>query len=468
MINISLDVLGKVSHEVANTYKVVPCEEQNDKLILYSVGNSNREGIKEELEFVLGYKIGFKTVNETEINSLLEKYYSSENPGSSRDMDSVNIDIVDELLNDAIEQNASDIHFEPYQSTVRIRFRVDGKLLVKREMRKTEYSFVINKIKIRAKLDISEKRLPQDGRILGSNLSEDFDVRVSVMPGFFGEKIVMRILRRDATQLSLNKLGLSAVQSEHYLKGVGRQSGIILISGPTGSGKTTTLYATLKELNKESVNILTVEDPIEYTLEGINQTQLNESIGLTFGKALRTFLRQDPDIIMLGEIRDSDTATMAVRAALTGHLVFSTVHTNSAWGILGRLSDMGIPSFLVGSTLNIAVAQRLVRKLCDKCKKEIPISEDEKYRLVKTYGGVRNHFVPVGCEACLYTGYKGRIAIYEVIPIDEHLENMIRDNHFEYPKEYLKKIGVKSLAENAIAVFKKGLTSFDEIIYLIN
>ena len=257
-------------------------------------------------------------------------------------------------------------------------------------------------------LDIAEKRLPQDGRINFKHQNQQFDIRVSVLPTLHGEKVVLRLLNNDATDIDLKKLGFSKLDLDNYLQGVKRPNGILLISGPTGSGKTTTLYATLKLLNKETRNILTIEDPIEYTLEGVNQVQLKESIGLGFASALRTFLRQDPDVIMVGEIRDTETANMAIRASLTGHLVLSTIHTNSAWGTVSRLMDMNIPPFLVASTLNTTVAQRLVRLLCPKCKKETPFDTELYPRQFKPYQAVHFHFLPNGCEECYYTGYKGR------------------------------------------------------------
>src|SRR5690606_16390653 len=245
-----------------------------------------------------------------------------------------------------------------------------------------------------------------------------FDIRVSILPTLHGEKVVLRLLNNDATNISLEGLGLGERDLSNYLEGVQRPSGMVLISGPTGSGKTTTLYATLKLLNEEKRNIVTVEDPIEYTLEGINQVQLKEDIGLTFTAALRSFLRQDPDVIMLGEIRDGETAQMAIRAALTGHLVLSTIHTNSAWGTISRLIDMGVPPFLLSNTINCSVAQRLVRKLCGDCKISAPVSVADLPLQYNAANAPAEHQIAVGCEKCHYTGYKGRQAIYEIIPID--------------------------------------------------
>jgi len=325
---------------------------------------------------------------------------------------------------------------------------------------------LVNKIKIMSNLDIAEKRLPQDGRIFFAYQETKFDIRVSVLPTLHGEKVVLRLLSNDSSSLDINKVGFSSFDLDNYMEGIKRPNGILLISGPTGSGKTTTLYATLKLLNKESRNILTIEDPIEYTLEGVNQVQLKESIGLTFGSALRTFLRQDPDIIMVGEIRDPDTANMAIRAALTGHLVLSTIHTNSAWGTISRLIDMGIPPFLVANTLNTSVAQRLVRLLCPHCRDKQEFSEKLYPRQFKPYRPVTHHYMPKGCNECYYTGYKGRKAVYEVIPIDHDLAGCIKNGIFDVAS-LLQERNIKTLAENSFELFENGNTSLEEIYSLL-
>jgi general secretion pathway protein E/type IV pilus assembly protein PilB len=286
------------------------------------------------------------------------------------------------------------------------------------------------------------------------------------LPTLYGEKIVLRLLTQDATKIDINNLGFSEDDLNDYLKGITKPHGMVLISGPTGSGKTTTLYATLKLLNKSTKNLLTIEDPIEYTLEGVNQVQLRENIGFTFSKALKTFLRQDPDVIMLGEIRDAETATMAIRASLTGHLVLSTIHTNSAWGIISRLTDMNIPPFLLADTLNTVVAQRLLRMLCPHCKKAqstetIQVNWQE-FNLVPP----SVHYISQGCEQCYNTGFKGRKAIYEVIPIDSFLAEKIK-NRNEGITDYLKEQKIRTLSENAFDLFVKGATSFDEISPLL-
>jgi general secretion pathway protein E/type IV pilus assembly protein PilB len=297
-------------------------------------------------------------------------------------------------------------------------------------------------------------------------VGRSYDIRVSIIPALYGEKIVLRLLRKSASDINIKELGFNDFQLNNYLEGIKKPNGIILISGPTGSGKTTTLYATLNILNKKDVNILTIEDPIEYTIEGINQVQLREDIGLTFARALKTFLRQDPDIIMLGEIRDPETAQMAIRAALTGHLVLSTIHTNSAWGIVTRLIDMGIPPFLLSSTLNTAVAQRLVRKLCDHCRTEQEFDNDLLPSNLRERKLVSTHFTPVGCEQCHNSGYSGRLAVFEVINIDNDIKESIRQSQFEVSHLFKQK-EIKTLSFSAFELFANGITSLEEVLPIL-
>jgi type IV pilus assembly protein PilB len=373
---------------------------------------------------------------------------------------------LEKLLQTAKDFNSSDIHLEVSEKECRIRFRLDGKLKQQYSISLLEYPQLFNKIKIEAELDISQKRLPQDGRISVKSASEDFDIRVSTMPTLYGEKIVLRILKRDAQTVDLERLGFNKKELKMYLEGVKMPNGIVLISGPTGSGKTTTLYGTLKLLNKEETNILTIEDPIEYTLNGINQVQLKEDIGFDFPTALRAFLRQDPDIIMVGEIRDKKTANMAIKAALTGHLVLSTIHTNSAWATISRLIDMGVPPYLLATTLNMSVAQRLVRKLCDHCKKEAVATKEMFPETFKDASAIGRHFLSTGCNHCYYTGYDGRKALYEIIPITKELETSIRHNELQID-DYLASHNLNTLKINAIEMIKKGETSIDEVYSLL-
>ncbi|MFV8282606.1 GspE/PulE family protein, partial [Christiangramia marina] len=376
---------------------------------------------------------------------------------------------LDTLLQTAKEYNSSDIHLEIYENRCRVRFRLDGKLKEQFIISSQEYPQIINQIKIKAGLDISQKRLSQDGRLTvkSENLEDQFDIRVSTLPTLYGEKIVLRILKKDGASVELANLGFTDKELEIYLEATKKPNGIILISGPTGSGKTTTLYGTLKALNEENTNILTIEDPIEYTLDGINQVQLKEDIGFDFPSALRTFLRQDPDIIMVGEIRDEATANMAIKAALTGHLVLSTIHTNSAWSTISRLADMGIPPYLIASTLNLSMAQRLVRILCPTCKRETSVNNQDFPIDFKIPSRLDSYYYAVGCNECYFTGYIGRKAIYELIPMNWDLSKLIKENVSNID-DYETSIRTNTLKDNALRLLKNGETSINEIYSLLN
>ncbi len=449
-----------ISTEQAWYYTIIPKQVNESYIEFYSTSSNNIHA--DELEMLLGKRIVFESIDEEIIRSTLNRFYQRTTKDALKTYQHKSEDFLNDIVNEARELGCSDIHLEAFENKCRVRMRLDGKLVERYIIDKFEYPALVNKIKIRANLDIAEKRLPQDGRIYFQRGDEKIDLRISIMPALFGEKVVLRLLNKDATHIELNNLGFDKDQLEHYYEAIKQPHGIILISGPTGSGKTTTLYATLKELNQNTSNILTIEDPIEYTLEGINQVQLNEGIGLTFAKALRTFLRQDPDIIMLGEIRDSETAQMAIRAALTGHLVLSTIHTNSAWGIISRLIDMGIPRFLLSGTLNLAVSQRLVRLLCIDCKEKVPFNRREFPGIDDYAKNMEYHFKACGCEKCFYTGYKGRRALYEVIPIDYQIAQEIKDpvNDFQKISEDKK---IKRLVDAAAELLKDGLTSLEEV-----
>ncbi|RKR84512.1 general secretion pathway protein E/type IV pilus assembly protein PilB [Mucilaginibacter gracilis] len=463
------DNIHLLTKDQAWHYRVLPKQKSNGTFTLYCEDGANQNEIISELEILLGLTVNLDAIPPVQIARLLSKYYIKDNAAQGAIQLQLHNNADDFLLNlisEAKNLKSSDIHIESYENKCRVRIRIDGMMVERYLLKRDDYPALINKIKILSNLDISEKRLPQDGRINFKHKDQQFDIRVSILPTLHGEKVVLRLLNNDATEIDLNSLGFSAFDLDNYLQGVKRPNGILLISGPTGSGKTTTLYATLKLLNKETRNILTVEDPVEYTLEGINQVQLKESIGLGFAAALRTFLRQDPDVIMVGEIRDTETANMAIRAALTGHLVLSTIHTNSAWGTVSRLIDMGIPSFLVANTLNTTVAQRLIRLLCPHCKKEQDFKSDMYPKQFKPYSEVTKHYVPNGCEVCYYTGYKGRKAVYEVIPVDQDLALEIKNGNM-YIQELLKERGIQTLAENAFYIFSEGTTSLEEIYPLL-
>ena len=356
---IPIEIQQVINAEQAYKYRIVPVKKEND-IVVFKTDNLDIRSLKNEIEIILNYSIELLQDSKENINQYLSTNYRKNSSNNVSNIEYSN-DFLEKIVITAKEIGSSDIHFEPYENKARVRYRLDGKLKEQFHISNEEYPIIINKIKIRAQLDIAEKRIPQDGRITISTSFDDFDIRVSILPTLHGEKAVLRILSKDTSHINIDSLGFTDNELKIFLESIKKPNGIVLISGPTGSGKTTTLYATLKQLNKTNTNILTVEDPIEYTLEGINQVQLKESIGLDFATTLRTFLRQDPDIIMVGEIRDVATANMAVRAALTGHLVLSTIHTNSAWATISRLIDMGVPPFLIASTLNCSIAQRLVR-----------------------------------------------------------------------------------------------------------
>lgn len=465
-ISLSVELQHLITPRQAWHYQVIPKRAEDEILHFYVNEEKLFVGLDDELELILGKAIQLEAIPSDQINIALGKYYRNSAPlNSIREISAGNVkadDFLPMLIAEAKELGSSDIHMEAYEEKCRVRIRIDGMLIERYTISKTDYPSLINKIKIKANLDISEKRLPQDGRIFFKSETHQFDIRVSVLPTLHGEKIVLRILSNDAANIDIEKLGFSRGELAAYMEGIKKPHGIILISGPTGSGKTTTLYATLKILNKERSNVLTIEDPIEYTLEGINQVQLKESIGLTFAGALRSFLRQDPDVIMLGEIRDGETAQMAIRAALTGHLVLSTIHTNSAWGTISRLVDMGVPSFLLAGTMNLSVAQRLLRLLCEHCKEKKEYSESVLPKTFKTPKLLSHYFHPKGCEHCHFTGYKGRKAIYEVIPVDFDLADHIRKNTFSIDDELTQR-NIKTLRENAFELFEQGMTSADEV-----
>ncbi len=468
-INIDTEIQQLITSEQAWHYKIIP-KEVNGSSITFFSNKSNAAIVEDELELILGKEVRFSFSDDETIKHALARYYRSHNGNSSKKVQQLANQDVDDFLgriiNDAHQSRSSDIHIEPMEQKCRIRIRIDGKLIEKYSMNPKEYPGLLNKIKVKSNMDIAEKRLPQDGRMVHDTISGKFDIRVSTLPSIYGEKIVMRLLSNDTTEIKIESLGFNDTQLNHYLTGTKRNQGIILISGPTGSGKTTTLYATLKILNTDDSNILTIEDPVEYTIDGVNQVQLNEGIGLSFAKALRTFLRQDPDIIMLGEIRDVDTAQMAIRAALTGHLVLSTVHTNSAWGTISRLIDMGVPAYNLADTLVLSVAQRLIRLLCPNCKtidkeakEKVPVALRDLTKGITTYKAV-------GCNECHFTGFKGRRALYEVLPVDKELEKLIKQQVFDID-DYLKSNDISTISKLVLDAVKQGETSIDEAIPLL-
>jgi general secretion pathway protein E/type IV pilus assembly protein PilB len=465
-IKIPTELLQRFPASIAWEYRLVPFEERDGRLVCYGDRDADPGRFLLEAEVMTGERLEVVPLDPSALLHLLNRYYRRSEAGrSSRSLAADGDRFLDRLIEEAFGSYASDIHFERYEERCRVRFRIDGQLIERYVIEERQYPAMINQIKIRANLDISEKRLPQDGRIDYRAGEEKFDLRVSCLPTIYGEKVVLRLLTRHVELLELDNLGFSERQLRDYRQAIGKPHGLVLITGPTGSGKSTTLYATLRQLNRETSNILTIEDPVEYTLEGINQVQLKEEIGLTFGSALRTFLRQDPDIIMLGEIRDADTAQMAIRSSLTGHLIFSTIHTNSAWGSVSRLIDMGQHPYLISGTLILCVAQRLLRLLCPACKREVPF-DGEAREAAGALPGVHRYYEAVGCDRCYYTGYKGRKAIYEVIPLDRELSEAVRHSRDDISEE-LRRREIVTLKDSATALFRDGLTSLEELIPLL-
>ena len=377
------------------------------------------------------------------------------------------VKLVNLILVDAIRKQASDIHMEPYEKTMRVRFRIDGVLYEVMRPPVHLKNALISRVKIMSRLDIAERRLPQDGRIRLKTKGREMDFRVSVMPTLFGEKVVLRLLDKAGLQLDMTKLGFEETQYKNFREAIYLPFGMVLVTGPTGSGKTTTLYSALSDLNKVSQNISTAEDPIEYNLTGINQVQVHEAIGLTFAAALRSFLRQDPDIIMVGEIRDFETAEIAVKAALTGHLVLSTLHTNDAPSTINRLLNMGVEAFLVASAVNLVIAQRLVRLVCNECKtvEQVPPEALLDLGVLDEELGTFTCYRGKGCPVCNNTGYRGRIALYEAMPMHDQIRELVLmgASAAEIKKESIR-LGMTTLRRSGINKLRQGITSIEEVI----
>ncbi len=378
------------------------------------------------------------------------------------------IKLINGLLINAIKVGASDIHLEPFETAFRVRFRVDGALKTVMNLPLKIRNAAISRVKIMSKLDIAERRLPQDGRIkLKLGKKRDVDFRVSVLPCLFGEKVVMRILDKSNLQLDLTKMGFEVEALEHFMKAINSPYGMVLVTGPTGSGKSTTLYSALQQINQPDINIMTAEDPVEYNLMGINQVQMKDDIGLNFAAALRSFLRQDPDVVMVGEIRDYETAEIAVKAALTGHLVLSTLHTNDAPSTINRLLNMGIEPFMVASSVVLILAQRLARRICLQCKEEVKVSAETLVTagFSPSEAGTVKCFHGKGCQTCGTTGYKGRVALYEVMPVGEELRELVlQGGSADEIKRKAVELGMKTLRMSGLQKVREGLTTVEEVV----
>lgn len=481
----------KIPYSFAKNHGIVVGTELVDgKAIVYHLPTVSLQSLA-EVKRLLQYELSLKPVDETAFQQHLANTYQSKSSileaagGMEEDMDlsllasqlPVSEDLLENqddapiirllnaLFTQAIKQKASDIHIETYEDRVLVRNRIDGVLHEVLEIQRAIAPLVISRVKVMAKLDIAEKRIPQDGRISLRIGGHNIDVRVSTLPSNHGERVVLRILDKQAAQLDLNLLGMPASALVTIRELIAEPHGIILVTGPTGSGKTTSLYAMLTELNEVTRNILTIEDPIEYDLEGIGQTQVNTKVQMTFAKGLRAILRQDPDVVMIGEIRDLETAEIAVQASLTGHLVLSTLHTNSALGALTRLRDMGVESFLLSSSIVGLIAQRLVRRLCPHCKTPHQLRDDEKELMgLAPNADLSKVFEPKGCDLCNHLGYRGRTSIYELITIDDTLRGMIhRNENLQLMEEYLRP-SMPSIRDDGFKRVLAGDTALAEVL----
>lgn len=487
-LNVQIDpeLIRLVPQQLLRRYKVIPLKKERNKLYVAMADTYNVLAI-DDLRLLTGYEIEPVKATEKEIDALTEKYlgfpeveeaikeFEKESKENEKETITIEDEIIDEapvirivnsLLIRAIEEDASDIHIEPFGDHVLVRFRVDGLLRQIMKMPRRMSNAVVSRVKVMANLDIAERRLPQDGRIPLRLLQYDIDLRVSTVPTIFGEKVVIRIFNKEnIKRLALDTLGFSDYNLRQFTNFLKSPYGMVLVTGPTGSGKTTTLYTALKTLNSSEKNIVTVEDPVEYVLEGVNQIQVNAKTGATFSTYLRSILRQDPDVIMIGEIRDLETAEIAVRSATTGHLVLSTLHTNDAPGAVTRLIDMGVEPFMVASSVMGVIAQRLVRRICPNCRE--PYTPDETEL---TFAGVETpdgFFAGRGCEECGHTGYRGRIAIHEVLAVKPSLKKLILERaSLEELRRAALQEGMIALKEDGIAKALKGITTIKEIMRL--
>ncbi len=474
------NLFSLISKETAKRNLIIPLKREGNKLYVAMVDPMDFIVI-DDLRLSTGFQIETVIATKDGILRAINKYYNVDQDleelfddigGNERgrdedvtDLDSPIVRLVNQLLTNAVIQKASDIHIDPQETKVVVRYRVDGVLRVERVLPRHMQSVLTARVKIMSNLDITEHRIPQDGRIKINLEFHPIDLRVATLPTVYGEKIVMRILDMGAALNDLSKIGFNALNLKRFSELIEQPTGIVLITGPTGSGKSSTLYAALNKLNSEQVNIITIEDPVEYQLEGINQIQVNTNVGMTFAAGLRSILRQDPNIIMVGEIRDKETAEIAVRASLTGHLVLSTIHTNDSLGTVTRLVDMGVEPFLIASSLSGIVAQRLVRKVCRDCGEMQPASKREVEIFARRGIKIDKVNRGKGCPSCNMTGYKGRIALHEVLVINDDMRRAImNDDSFSTLKELAIKNKTIFLIDDGLLKVKQGLTTTEEIL----
>ncbi len=454
MINIILseeDLSQLIPEKLARKYNLYP-KELDDEFLVVGIERENIYALQ-DLKLVTKKKIILQEVSKEEIEENLELCYGNR---VEKEDDYANY-LFHEIMQKSIAEKASDIHIEPFKDLLKVRIRVDGVMKEMCNLSLDLYPSLSSVIKYKSDMDITEKRLPQDGRIDMKIRDSIVDIRISTVPTTYGEKIVLRLLNRDSFLKRKEELGFSKKAIDKIEEIVNKKTGILLVTGPTGSGKTTTVYSILQELKNTSKNIMTIEDPVEYKMDGINQIQVNHKIGLTFEKGLKAILRQDPDIIMVGEIRDIETAKTAVRAAITGHLVISTLHTNDAISSIARLIDMDIPPYLLNASLIGIISQRLVRKVCPSCSSEVTIKQNESNSI--------NTCIPIGCEECKNTGYNGRTVVYEILQIDDEIKNAIQQHkESNYIKEIAVKNGMITFDDSYSRLLKEKITTLEECI----
>ena len=478
--SIDPELLQLVPKELAKRTNIMPLKKNSNKLLIAMADPMDYFAI-EEVRMATGCQIETSIAAKDDLFRTITKYYDLqesmdqalidmtpteiENDTQITDDDSPIVRLVNQIIANGVAQRSSDIHFDPQETDLKVRYRVDGMLKTERSLPKYMQNVILARIKIMGNLNITENRVPQDGRIKITVNMRAIDIRLSTLPTIYGEKVVMRILDMTNALNDLTKLGFNEKNLKAFNKMIEHPNGIVLLTGPTGSGKSSTLYAALNRLNNEQVNIITVEDPVEYQLEGINQIQVREEVDLTFAAGLRSILRQDPDVVMVGEIRDLETAQIAVRASLTGHLVLSTLHTNSAVESVSRLKDMGIEPFLLSSSLVGIVAQRLVRKVCRDCGESLRANEREKEIFQERGIHVEHVRRGRGCPACNQTGYRGRLAIHEVLVVDDFVKDVILTSKSPAQlRKHMKENGYLTLLEDGLLKVKDGLTTTEEVL----
>jgi type IV pilus assembly protein PilB len=496
-IELSHEIIAQIPAQMANAYRVVPLQyDKSNNSMVVAIDSPDNFKATDDLSTLMGFKVQAKVASPADLEEVLKKYYSKEEESindligqleqddflaefEGRDQ-SIDLDELKELaesnpvkkllnlvLLQAIKDKASDIHFEPFESEFKMRYRIDGVLYEMVPPPKHIAVALSSRIKVMANLDIAERRLPQDGRIPLTVQGHPVDLRVSVLPTMFGESVVLRVLDRSQLDLKLENLGLDSDDLRVIRQLVQKPNGIIIVTGPTGSGKTTTLYSAMKELNKIDSKLITTEDPVEYDIDGIIQVQMKPDIGLTFARCLRHILRQDPDIILIGEIRDLETAEISAQASLTGHLVFTTLHTNDAPSVIARLLDLGLEPFLITATLEGIIAQRLVRKICKNCKEPYEPTEEQLLELNLKPDDVRGKmfYYGRGCDRCNNTGYKGRIGIFEIMIFNDELRELIM-NHASTNvlRNAARKGGMRMLREKGLNAIYNGLTTIEEVV----